>query len=178
MPVHQAEAVQGRRHVGALVTAVLLPVLFFYAFLLYSSRNLPLLDDYDAGLKFANHLVQLPHFSERLVYFLGAQHNEYKIYVGHGLVWLQLALTGRVNFAVLSVLGNLSILFLGVFLWKMFLPGVELTRRLALFLPVSLLLFQYQYVETLNWPLPGVQNLPIVMFAVGSLYLLDRRSTG
>jgi hypothetical protein len=178
MPVHDAPPISRRTLISALVFAIVLPILFFYAYLFYMSRDIPLTDDYDAGLKFANHLVQLPDFSERLIYFIGAQHNEYKIFVGHGLVWLQLALTGHVNFAVLSILGNISVLFLAIVLWKMFLPGFDLERRLALFLPVSLILFQYQYVETLNWPLPGVQNLPVVTCAIGSIYLLGRKTRG
>jgi hypothetical protein len=60
----------------------------------------------------------------------------------------------------------------------MFLPDQDLERRLALFLPISLILFQYQYVETLNWPMPGVQNLPIVTCAIGSIYLLWRDTRG
>jgi hypothetical protein len=178
MEALDARRAKSRSSIAIFAAAVMLPIVFFYACLFYMSRDIPLQDDYDAGLKFANHLVQLPNFSERLIYFVGAQHNEYKIFVGHGLVWLQLALMGHVNFAVLSALGNISILFLGIVLWKMFLPDVDLERRLALFLPVSLLLFQYQYVETLNWPLPGVQNLPVVTCAIGSIYLLGRKTRG
>src|SRR5258708_1694930 len=178
MQALDARRVRGRSSIPVFAAAVMLPIVFFYTYLFYMSRDIPLTDDYDAGLKFANHLVQLPNFSERLIYFVGAQHNEYKIFVGHGLVWLQLALIGHVNFAVLSALGNISVLFLGIVLWKMFLPDVDLERRLALFLPVSLILFQYQYVETLNWPLPGVQNLPVVTCAIGSIYLLGRKTRG
>jgi hypothetical protein len=178
MQVLDAQKVRRRSSVPIFAAAVMLPIVFFYTYLFSMSRDIPLTDDYDAGLKFANHLVQLPNFSERLIYFVGERHNEYKIFVGHGLVWLQLALIGHVNFAVLSALGNISVLFLGIVLWKMFLPDVELERRLALFLPVSLILFQYQYVETLNWPLPGVQNLPVVTCAIGSIYLLGRKTRG
>ncbi|MDT7812155.1 MAG: hypothetical protein QOJ42_2071, partial [Acidobacteriaceae bacterium] len=178
MPTLDAPEIRERSSISVVAAAVLLPIVFFYSYLFYMSRDIPLTDDYDAGLKFANDLVQLPSFSERLVYFVGAQHCEYKVFVGHGLVWLQLALMGHVNFAVLSALGNISILFLGIILWKMFLPDLDLRRRLALFLPVSLILFQYQYVETLNWPLPGVQNLPVVTCAIGSIYLLGRKTRG
>jgi hypothetical protein len=176
MQAPETSAAERRLSVPILFAAVIFPIVVFYSYLFFTSRNIPLTDDYDAGLKFANHLVQIHDFSGRLIYFVGAQHNEYKIFVGHGLVWLQLALIGHINFAVLSALGNLSVLLLGFILWKMFLPGVNLERRLALFLPVSLILFQYQYVETLNWPLPGVQNLPVVPCAIGSIYLLGRKT--
>jgi hypothetical protein len=162
--------------IPVLISLVLFPAVVFYSVLLYTARNLPWLDDYDAVLNFANQWTALHSFPERFIYFLSAQHNEYKIFLAHGLVCLQLALTGHVNFTVLCVLGNLSILLLGVVLWKMFLPETLLERRLALFLPVSLLLFQYQYVETLNWPMPGLVNLPVVAFAIGCFYFLGRRT--
>ena len=159
-----------------LISLVLFPVAVFYAGLLYTARDLPWLDDYDAALNFADQLTSLHSFSARFIYFLGAQHNEYKLFLAHGLVWLQLALTGHINFAVLCALGNVSILLLGAVLWKMFLPETQLERRLILFLPISLLLFQYQYVETLNWPIPGLVNLPVVLLAIGSLYFLGRET--
>ena len=161
-------AVRGR------LAAVLAPAAVFYLGLLAQARNLPLLDDYDAGLNFANLLVARHGLRERLLFYATAQHNEYKLLFGHALLWLQLVLTGRVNFWALSFLGNASLLLLAAILWKMFLPTTALPRRIALFLPVTLLLFQYQYVETLNWPLPGLQTLPVLAFAVTSLYLLSR----
>ncbi len=173
----QAPPGNGRANNRPLKTrlaAVLAPVLIFYAGLLLSARNLPLLDDYDAGLNFSNELLARHGLRERLIYFAAAQHNEYKLFLAHTLVWLQLTLTGHINFWTLSLLGNASLLLLGAVLWRMFLPGVEPGRRLALFIPVPLLLFQYQYVETLNWPLPGLQTLPVEAFAIGSLYLLEK----
>ena len=157
-----------------LLAAVLLPPVLFLGLAFVLSLNYPLLDDYDAGLAFANHMVLLHGLHDRLLYFLAVQHNEYKIFLGHGFVWLQLALAGHVNFAVLSALGNLFIPLLGFILWKLFLPEVPLERRLTLFIPVSLMLFQYEYWETINWPLPGLQNLTIVPFAFGCFYLLGR----
>ena len=174
MPLHVSRAAGRRSRVPALLAAVLLPPVVFYAYLFHMALDVPWLDDYDAGLNFASQLVRLPSFSQRLLYFAAAQHNEYKIYLGHALVWLELAITGRVHFALLSGLGNLSLLLLAGVLWTMFLPGTPLQRRLALFVPVSLLLFQYQYVETLNWPLPAVQNLPVVGLAFAAIVLLDR----
>lgn len=167
-------AKHARANTTRLLAAIFAPVLIFYAGLLLSAKNLPLLDDYDAGLNFANQLVARQGFRERLLYFAAAQHSDYKLFLAHLLVWLQLSLTGHINFWVLSLIGNASMLLLGWVLWKMFLPRAELGRRLALFVPVPLLLFQYQYFETLNWPLPGLQTLPVVAFAVASLYLLAR----
>jgi len=178
MPNFDAPAARRRSLLPVLASAITFPIVFFYSYLIYSCRNIPLLDDYDAGLDFANHLVRYSTFSERLTYYVTAQHNEYKLFFGFVVVWLQLALTGHINFVVIAFLGNIAILFLGIVLWKMFLPGLDLERRLALFLPVCFILFQYQYVETLNWPMSGIQNLPILAAAIGSFYLLGRKTRG
>jgi hypothetical protein len=45
------------------------------------------------------------------------------------------------------------------------------------FLPVSFLLFQLQYGETLNWSMPGLSNLPILAFALASLAALVRQGS-
>src|ERR1700730_9754332 len=178
MPNFDAPAARRRSLLPVLASAITFPIVFFYSYLIYSCRNIPLLDDYDAGLDFSNHLVRSSTFSERLTYYVTAQHNEYKLFFGFVVVWLQLALTGHINFVVIAFLGNIAILFLGIVLWKMFLPGLDLERRLALFLPVCFILFQYQYVETLNWPMSGIQNLPILAAAIGSFYLLGRKTRG
>lgn len=169
-----AEAPQANSVPRLRLAALLAPIALFYAGLLLAARDLPLLDDYDAGLNFANHLITLPTLRARLLYFAAAQHSDYKLFFAHAFVWLELALTGHINFWFLSLLGNASVLLLAAVLWRMFLPHAPLTRRLALFLPVTLLLFQYGYVETLNWPLPGLQTLPVLAFAVASLYLLQQ----
>ena len=76
---------------------------------------------------------------------------------------------------LLCALGNASILLLAVVLWRMFLPNHQnLTYRMALFIPVSWLLFQLQYAETLNWAMPSLQNLPVLSFSLGAICLLMR----
>ncbi len=140
------------------------------------SLNIPYWDDYDAALKFGNELVTFPTFSGRLIYFLGSRHNEYKIFLAHGMVWLQIACTGHMNLNVLNFLGNAFMALLAVFLWKMFLPEARLERRLALFVPVALLLFQFNYVETLDWSVTTLQNVAVIPCVIGSIYLVERKT--
>jgi hypothetical protein len=53
------------------------------------------------------------------------------------------------------------------------LPGrKDLASRLTLFIPVSWLLFQFQYWETLNWTMAGLQNLPVIVFSLAAIHLL------
>jgi len=159
------------------VTAVLLPALTFCIVAACSCVNIPSLDDYDAGLNYLNQNAQLATLSEKFLYLLAAQQNEYKIVFGHAVIWAQVAIFGNVDFRVTCLLGDVFALFIGALLWKMFLPQERyLAKRLALFIPVSLLIFQLNYAETLNWALPGLQNINIIFFSLAAIYLLVKKT--
>ena len=152
---------------------VVLPAVIFYSILFCKVVNLPFLDDYDAALGFLNNMAELRGVPEKLLFFLTARHNEYKLFFADGLVWVQAALLGRVNFKILCAAGNGFVLLLAILLWKMFLPGYkDIAAKLILFLPVTLLIFQLQYVETLNWADPSLQYLPALVFSLGAIYFL------
>ena len=139
--------------------------------------NIPSLDDYDAGLNYLNHSTQISTLSGKFLYLLAAQQNEYKIVFGHAIVWLQYAVFGNVDFRLTCLLGDVFAFFIAGLLWKMFLPNEKnVARRLALFAPVSLLMFQLNYAETLNWALPGLQNINIVFFSLSAIYLLVKQT--
>jgi hypothetical protein len=168
---------QSRPRVTLAAAMVLLPAAIFCAVLIRYCVNIPSLDDYGAGLNYLNQSTQISTLSGRLLYLLAAQQNEYKIVFGHAVVWLQYAVFGNVDFRLTCLLGDVFVLFIGGLLWKMFLPNEkDLARRLALFAPVSLLLFQLNYAETLNWALPGLQNINIVFFSLLAIYLLVKQT--
>ena len=161
---------------GLAVSAILitLPACVFYTILLRKAIDLPLFDDY-ALLNFLNQESTLKGFSAKTLYFLASQHNEYKLFFARGIAWLQYLFWGHVDFKVLCALGNGLVVLLGVLLWKMFLPNHRnLATRLAFFIPVSWLLFQLQYWETVDSPLDALQNLPVLVFSLGAICLLAR----
>jgi hypothetical protein len=165
----------------ALIPAVFvsLPALLFYAILFQKIINVPLPDDYEALLDFLNQMTELKSVSARASYFLASQYNEYKLFFGHGVAWLQLALYGHIDITILCALGNGFVLLLAVLLWKMFLPNHKnLAHRMAFFIPVSWLLFQLQYWETLNFATASLANLPVLLFSLGAIYLLVRPARG
>lgn len=152
---------------------VALPPILFYSLLFRSTLDIPFYDDYHAVLDFLNRMVVLDGLAAKLTYFLAAQHNDHKLYFLHGVVWLQWSLFGHIDFFALSILGDLFVLLLAILLWKMFLPKrKDLASRLVLFIPVSWLLFQFQYWETLNWSMAILQNIPVLVFSLGAIYLL------
>ena len=181
-PATYAPAKLGSRRVSALaLTAILLPILVFYGALARFAINIPFLDDYDGVLAFLEHYAQLPGRMAKVGYILSAQHNEYKTMFANFVIAAQYGLSGHPNFLLLSWLGNLFLLPLLWLLWKHFMRAEQdLSRRLLFFLPVPFLLFQLQYAETLDWSMPGLQNIPVVVFAlacVASLTAQERWST-
>jgi hypothetical protein len=154
---------------------VVLPAIFFYAILIRNAQNVPFYDDYFALLDFLNHFTQLHTISAKASYLLASQHNEYKLFFLHAITWLQFDISGHLDLRLLSIIGNGFILLLAILLWKMFLPNhTNIASRLAFFVPVSWLLFQLQYCQTVNWAMAGLQNLPVLLFSLGSIYLLVR----
>jgi len=154
---------------------VLFPPILFYTLLFRNVSNIPFYDDYYAFLDFLNQLTPIHGVAARLSYFLASQHNEYKLFLLHGLAWVQFALFGHFDFRIDSATGNGFILLLALLLWKTFLPNQkDLAARLTLFIPISWLLFQFQNWENLNWAASGLQHLAVLPFALGAIYLLLR----
>ncbi len=155
------------RRVASAAALLTLPIAAFYAILARFVVNIPMWDDYDAALAYLLQLRQLPSTSARWLFFLAAQHNDYKLYLVNGLFWLQFTLFGHAEFRILSTLTNLLVLPIALLLWKLFLPREpHLTRRLLLFFPIVCLLFQLNYAETLDW---GVSNLQVLTAVLGLL---------
>ncbi len=155
-----------------------LPFAVFYAISVREAFNLPLLDDYDAILSFLNSLALIHGTGARLVYVLTAQHNEYKLMFEHAVAAAEYAVSGRVNFLLLMLLGNAFAALTLAVLWKMFrIPDRMASKRLLLFAPAPLLLLQLHYAETVDWSMATLQNLPVIFFSLLSLYLLAKPSS-
>ena len=78
-------------------TLVALPAIFFYGILFRKAIDLPLEDDYEALLEFLNNVVALHGIPAKSSYFLASMFNEYKIFFGHAVAWVQLLLIGHVS---------------------------------------------------------------------------------
>lgn len=173
---HEAQ-VHRRLRPMTLIAAflVVLPAVIFYSILFRKAVNIPDVDDYGTPLEFLNRLAVLPDLSSKVSYFLSAQHNEYKLFFEHALIWIEVGTFGHVDFRLLCAIGNGFVLLLAILLWKMFLPGYkDITSRLLFFIPVSWLIFQLQYVELLDWAMPSLQHLPSLFFSLSAIYFLMR----
>ena len=155
-----------------------LPVLSFYTILILNARNLPEMDDYDAVLRFLIELTSTRGVDHKISFFIAAQHVQYKLWFEHLVVLVEYAITGKINFFLLQQIGNTFVLLIAAVLWLMFRPPSRtLTERLLLFGPVLFLLFAPRYEETLDWAMAGLQNLTVLFFSLGCVYLSGKKST-
>jgi hypothetical protein len=155
-----------------LVLAVLSPVVLAYGILYCQSLGVPYQDDYTAILAFAADYDQLPSLKAKLMYVATKQFGEYKLGFEHSVVAAEIEVTRHLNFAFLTALGNLFLLPVGYLLWRTYPGQGSLDRRLFQFLPISLLFFALTYWENLNWAMTGLQNTPVILFSLLSIYLL------
>ena len=152
------------------------PPLIFYTILFRRASNIPYFDDYAAVLAFLNQAVQLRTISARASFLRASQVGQFKLWFLQTVAWLQVGVCGHVDLRVLDAIGNGFILVVVFLLWKMFLPNhKDFATRLAWFVPVSWLLFQLQYWDTLDWATSGLQHVPVLAFSLGVIYLLGRR---
>lgn len=165
------------RPLKTLIAAVLvvLPAAIFYSILFRQAINVPREDDYEMILAFLNRMDAVHGGTAKAAYFVAAQFNEYKVFFLHAIVWLDVVLQGHLDFRLLCAIGNGFVVLLAILLWKMFLPECKnRSTKLILFLPVAWFIFQLNYVETLNWAGPSLQNIVVLPFSLGAIYFLMR----
>src|ERR1700761_5749672 len=102
-----------RRKAVPAASLVVFPIVLFFVILFYFAINIPVMDDYDGGLDYLNHLTQIHGFWGRFVYCMTAQHNEYKTLFANTVVWIQAAIFGHLDFRLTCFLGNVFVLLIG-----------------------------------------------------------------
>lgn len=162
------------------VGLIVAPILMFYGLLARETVNMPFLDDYSEVLSFVSNWTRLGTVHEKVISILTWQHNEYKLMFANAVFVLQYLMYGRLNFALLSTVGNLLVLPIFLVICQMWREDRRPIReRLLLFIPVSWFLFQFQYYSLLNWPASTLQNVAVVLFALVTIELLsiDRQTS-
>ena len=167
------DTIEKRVSTTAWMVAVVAPALVSLIVLFSQMNPYPYQDDYGAILKFAVKWQQMQGFRARCVYVFSAQHNEYKLILEHALVAAELAATHHLNFRFLTGLGNLLFLPIGYVLWLGYPgEGKDTAQKLREFFPISLIVFSVAYWENLDWAMTGLQNIPVVLFALLAVYFL------
>lgn len=159
---------------AAFIGAIAAPAVFFFYVISSVAVNIPIGDDFDTVLGFLNSFLSTGDTLEkaRLVF---EQHNEHRLAFNRLVTLIQYYLAGEADLRALIVFGNLSVAGIAVLLILIFRERLE---RAFYLLPASLMIFNFQYYETINWAMASVSNLYVLFFAFLSFYLLLVRASG
>ena len=158
--------------IGFIVAAMLWPIIRYAQVVWQYALNIPLQDDFDAGLEFIDKYAFQPHtFSEKLK-LIFSQHNEHRIVLDRLAFITDYNLTGQLNFRELMFFGNLAIPCLFAVLLAISFRQEKGVRRWFFWLPLAFLLFQLVYWELTIWGMASIQNFYVLVFVCASLAAL------
>lgn len=148
-----------------IYTGILVPpVLFFVLFFMYSV-NAPINDDYQAIMEFINKCISSDSYSEKIK-LIFAQHNEHRIVYTRIWTILSYKININVNFTILSLIGNISLIGIAAIFYKRFL---FLNKSLLLFIPISIFIFNFTSWENITFAMASLSNFTVYFFILVSL---------
>lgn len=157
---------------------LLIPAALFYWIVSRNAVAIPILDDYDIILSYANWMSGHHALSSRLLYILTNEHNGYKLMFENAVVFVQYSLLGSIHLLALVILGNAFALAIFLAVAFMFREGYRDTgEKWVLLIPAGLLIFQLQYASALDFASSSLQHLAVVCFSMLAILLLDRKSS-
>lgn len=154
-----------RKHLWYLV--IFFPILVFFGIFFFYMINVPINDDY-ALLDFINKYVTTSSFYEK-VKLIFAQHNEHRIVYDRIWTIISYKTSGNLNFTLLALIGNLSLIGITVIFFKKF---KKLGKELLLFLPITVIIFNISNWENITFSMATLSNFTVIYFALMSLYFL------
>jgi hypothetical protein len=166
----------GMRPFGWIVLALLAaaPVVHILAMSSEAARNIVYWDEFDTALAFVLRLhdgVGAADFFRDLF----SVNNEHRMVTSRFMFAVGYWLTGTVNFAVLSAIGNASLVALCILL----VAGAGTpARRLRLGLPLAFLLFQLEHYENFFWSGSSIDHFQVLLLAGGAVTGLARGTRG
>ncbi len=158
---------------AAFIGAIAAPAVFFFWAVASAALNIPIGDDFDTVLGFLNSFLSAGDFFGKAG-IVFEQHNEHRLVFNRLVTLIQYYLFGEADLRGLIIFGNLSLAGSAVLLAFIYRERLE---RVLYLLPASLIIFNFQYYETVNWAMASVSNLYVLFFALLSLYLLFARQS-
>jgi len=149
------------------ITLLLSAIVFYFYTSLKFSVNMPYSDDYDAILDFINKFYTHSDFGYRL-YLLFSQFHEHRIVFDRVITLFFFNILGKINFCILSIVGNLGliliILFLIIFFKKKY--GFKLTELTPI--AITMLCFS-QWELMADFPMASIQQYYELLFSIISI---------
>ena len=147
---------------------ILLPVGIFFAVFARFTVNAPINDDFTAILAFINNYISTPSFAGK-VQLLLAQANEHRIVYDRIWTIISYKIFHTVNFNFLSLVGNLSLVGIAILYFNKFR---SLGKSLYLYIPVTVLLFNFASWENITFAMASLSNFTVYLFILLSLHYL------
>jgi hypothetical protein len=151
-----------------------IPIAWFFFFVYTNSLNIPCGDDYKAILAFLNSFVRSASLSDKLN-LIFSQYHEYRIGLCRIVTVLMYYIYGSINFKVLCVISNLSLIGIVYLFYKSFSSS---SFKYLLFIPSVFLVFHMQYWEASLWSTAALQQIWVPFFALLCFYYLQHASWG
>lgn len=167
LAVQKKQKVMGRFW---LVFLVLLPLGIYFFLFFYTQQNAPFWpwSDEIYLLDVLQRSLDAPHWWQK-TQLLFARHNEHRILTTRLLAALSHATTGQVHYGFLAFCGNLSLLGVGVVLYRVF---QKYALSLSYFLPIPFLLFPLSHFDNTFFGLAGPENFGVIFWAFWFHWLL------
>ncbi|GAA4432933.1 hypothetical protein GCM10023091_05840 [Ravibacter arvi] len=147
------------------------PAVIWLAVIAVFSVDIPWFDDFDPFADFLRKWTRAGSLSEK-TRLLFQPNNEHRMVPAKLLTLLYFWISGKLNFVFLQACGACFTLATFWLLYRMFR---KLNLASIYFLPVSLLLFQFQFYLIFLWSICSLQHQTSVFFMVAAMYLLANR---
>jgi|GEM_PF-1474513 len=149
-----------------IIFLIVLPVGVYFGYLWYFAVNLPNTDDLPTIFNFIN--VFYP-FKWGQLAGLFAPFREHVVVLSKLSAYVQVILQGTLNLKTLIVLGNLF--WVGV-AYRLYAIFKQTKLQLVYFLPVTLILFQFQFAEISFWSMAIWANMAVLWLLVAAMNAL------
>ena len=154
--------------VGLIVT----PIVYFFLLLDAHTLNIPYTDDFNL-LETIYNFQKADNFLDRTK-ILFEQVNQHRFAFERIVMLVLVFFTGTVNIKTQIIIGNLFLLGILYFLFKVLKrEGISW----YCFIPVPYLLFNLIYFENAYWGIAAIQNTPLLFFAFLTAYCIGQESS-
>ncbi|MEZ0538142.1 hypothetical protein [Fibrella arboris] len=178
---------------GLLWVAAAIPVLYYAGLVLWYAYDFPYMDDYPVVVDFLNRLPAAETLGAKASLLL-EQNNFHRLVLAKLIAWVNVALTGSVDFRVMQYVGLVALLGTSWLLYRSAESSASIDRpdhypvtteagagrrsASALRLPVCFLLFQFQGWNVAFWSMVAASNVTAPALALLAIYLANRRREG
>lgn len=171
-----------------LWVAAAIPVLYYVGMVVWYAYDFPYMDDYPVVVDFLNRLPAAETVGAKTALLL-EQNNFHRLVLAKLIAWLNVALTGSVDFRVMQYGGLVALLGTSWLLYRSAESSSSIVKpdhytlttgagSSALQLPVLFLLFQFQGWNIAFWSIVAASNVTAPALALLAFYLANRRREG